>query len=330
MWNKQQLSGAILLGLMTLVVSAPSSTTSASSPKPGDRIDKRPVIIWSEGTRMAGDLYSPQGTKKDTKLPAIVCCNGWGGTRENTTGRVAARLAQQGYLVLAFDYRGWGDSDGKLVLKQKLPKPDARGEVTVKVQVIREVVDPFDEALDIRHAIDFLMGEPGVDTRHIGLWGTSYGGGLVTWTAAQDRRVKCVVAQVPGMGILGTPGVKKANERATQQARGAIGPIPQDYDKPPKLRGYGNLAKMLGYNAVEASARVKVPILFIDAEKEELFDRFQNGKRAHDLVAANKVPTRYHVVKGITHYGIYREGFEEATRLAVDWYKEYLKDTDSK
>ena len=87
---------------------------------------------------------------------------------------------------------------------------------------------------------------------------------------------------------------------------------------------------MLGYNAVEASGRVKAPILFIDAEKEELFDRLQNGKKAHDTVAANTVPTRYHVIKGITHYGIYNEGFEEATKLALEWFAEHLKGVDKK
>ncbi|MCX7013295.1 MAG: hypothetical protein NTW86_12205 [Candidatus Sumerlaeota bacterium] len=36
------------------------------------------------------------------------------------------------------------------------------------------------------------------------------------------------------------------------------------------------------------------------------------------------VPVAYHVVKGITHYGIYREGFEEATKLELEWFTKYL------
>ena len=35
-----------------------------------------------------------------------------------------------------------------------------------------------------------------MDPTRIGLWGSSYGGGLVTWMAAHDERVKCVVSQV--------------------------------------------------------------------------------------------------------------------------------------
>lgn len=321
---------AFCIYLSPPVLLALPEVASAQPAKLPDNVEVRPLVIWSEGTRMAADLYVPKGAKKDDKLPVIVCCNGWGGTKQNTTARVAVRFAQQGYAALAFDYRGWGESDSKLVLKEKMPKPDANGEVTVKAQAIREVVDPFDEALDIRHVIDYLMAEPGIDTGRIGLWGTSDGGGLVTWTAAHDRRIKCVVAQVPGMGVMGEQRIKKGEERATQQARGEIGPIPQDYDKPANLRGYGNVAKMLGYNAVEVSGRIKAPILFIDAEKEELFDRLQNGKKAHDTVAANKVPTSYHVIKGITHYGIYKEGFEEATKLALDWFAEHLKAPDTK
>jgi dienelactone hydrolase len=315
----------VCVGLVTLAAAGLAAGAPAQPPKLPDGVTSRPVVIWSEGTRMVGDVYFPKGHKEGDRLPAVICCNGWGGTRQNTTGRVAASFARHGYVALAFDYRGWGDSDSKLVLREKMPPPDGKGEVTVKVQAVREVVDPVDEALDIRHALDFMAGEPGVDRERLGLWGTSYGGGLVTWTAAHDRRVKCVVAQVAGMGQLSAKAVRAGEELARQQARGTIGPVPQDYGQVPGLRGRANLAKMVGYNAVEAAARVRVPTLFIDAEKEELFDRLQNGKKAHDLLTANGVPTKYHVVKGITHYGIYREAFAEADRLAREWFDEHLK-----
>ena len=46
---------------------------------------------------------------------------------------------------------------------EKMPKPDEKGEVTVRAKAVREVVDPLDEALDIKHALDWLVGEPGVE-----------------------------------------------------------------------------------------------------------------------------------------------------------------------
>ena len=48
-----------------------------------------------------------------------------------------------------------------------------------------------------RDAISYLLTRPDVDAARIGIWGTSYSGGHVLEVAAIDRRVKCVVSQVP-------------------------------------------------------------------------------------------------------------------------------------
>ena len=144
------------------------------SPMPAGRYapQRRTVAFWSEGTRVAGDLYLPKGRKPEDKLPTILLCHGWGGVKADLV-RQAVRFSQDGFIALAFDCRGWGESDSKLVMVEKMPKPDEKGEVTVRVKALREVVDPSDEAFDIRHALDWLVGEPGVDTSRIGLRGTS-------------------------------------------------------------------------------------------------------------------------------------------------------------
>ena len=90
--------------------------------------------------------------------------------------RNAAAFAADGFIVLAFDYRGWGESDGKLVVEADLPDPHANGEVTVRAQEIRTVVDPIDQTLDIRRAFDYIKGEPAVDISRLGYWGSSYSG----------------------------------------------------------------------------------------------------------------------------------------------------------
>jgi dipeptidyl aminopeptidase/acylaminoacyl peptidase len=293
--------------------------------QPPDGVAVKNVVIWSEGTRMAGDLYYPESVKEGDKLPAVVTCNGWGGTKSGSSGRVAARLAAVGYAALAFDYRGWGGSDGKLVVRGEMPEPDDKGEVTVRAQEIREVVDPLDEALDILNALDFMQGEPMVDSKRIGLWGTSFGGGLVVWTAAHDDRATCVVAQVPGMGGLPAAYRPMARMRAIQQSRGDADPIPQGVDQMPNLRGTPHAAKMLYYDARTVADRVKVPLLVIDAENEELMDRRENGMRVYEIVKASGVPARYHVAEGITHFQIYREKFEEALAEAIEWFDEHLK-----
>jgi dienelactone hydrolase len=141
-------------------------------------IESRHVDIWSDGTRLSGDLWYPRGLKSGYKLPAVILCH-WGGVRSHLNQAYASEIAAAGYVVLTFDYRGWGDSDSRLVIKEKMPDVDESGLITVRVQAIRELVDPFDQTEDIIHCIDFLSGEPGVDPNRIGLWGTSFGGGHV-------------------------------------------------------------------------------------------------------------------------------------------------------
>ena len=105
----------------------------ARAPLP-DGVEKREVTIFSDGVRMEGDLYLPKGLKADEKRPAIVICAGTGGVKAGTGRQVGAIFAQNGYVALAFDYRGWGTSDSKLITLEKQPRPDASGEVQLKAR----------------------------------------------------------------------------------------------------------------------------------------------------------------------------------------------------
>ena len=74
-----------------------------------------------------------------------------------------------------FDHRNFGASDGEP----------------------RQEIDPWAQVHDYRHAITWAQTRSEIDPDRIGVWGTSYSGGHVLVVAAIDRRVKCVVAQVP-------------------------------------------------------------------------------------------------------------------------------------
>ena len=171
---------------------------------------------------MAGDVYRPKNLKPEEKLPAIVFVHGTGGVKKaGFSGELATAFAQNGYVFLNFDYRGWGESDSKLLMLSGMPEPDERSELTVKVRAIRWQMDFQDQTTDIRSAIAFMSGEPNVDPQRIGILGTSYGGGLTTWAAAYDPRVKCAAVQVPGMGGgRGQPYYQNAYGLMTRQ-RGA-------------------------------------------------------------------------------------------------------------
>lgn len=304
-----------------------------ATPKP---YQVRSVTIWSDGTRMAGDLYVPADLKEGEKRAAILFCAGTGGTKKNNGALYGTRFAKEGFVVLAFDYRGWGESDCKLMMTEPMPKPDEKGEVTVKARPIRWQMDLADQTLDIRSALSFLAGEPCVDAGRIGLFGTSYGGGLVTWVAANDARVKCVAAQVPGMGGgRGPAAIKYASDLAVKQARGETEPVPIETGKlTGKLATYAqmraNPAKGIGYSPIEAAAKIKVPMLILVAEKEELMNNDENGKKVFAILQSNKVPADYHVLPGITHYGVYREAFTDATRIEAAWFVQQLQPPENR
>jgi hypothetical protein len=320
----------IALFAAMLLALAGSSAAHAQKAEPlPEGAEKKAVTIYSDGIKMAGDLYFPAGFKKDDKRAAVIFCNGTGGTRKGTPTKLAPHFVKAGYVFLAFDYRGWGDSDGKLIPLEALPKPGDKGEVTVKARVARWQMSYADQTEDIRAAISYVAGEPGVDPEKIGIMGSSYGGGLVTWVAGNDPRVKCVVAQVPGMGGRGPQAEKAAYVLATKQARGETEPVPFETGKlGGKMASYehmrANPARSIGFNAVDAAAKIQVPALFVVAEKEELSNNAV-VEQVHKDIQKRGVPTGYHVIKDITHYGIYREGFAEATKLEIEWFDKHLK-----
>ncbi len=303
-----------------------------ASAQPNDKVASRAVNIWSDGTRMSGNIFWPKDAKEGDKFPAILLCHGWGGVKEHLNRTYAPRFAAEGYVVLTLDYRGWGESDSRLVMHDPMPKPDADGNVTVKAQAIRELVDPFDQLEDIRNAINFLEGEAMVDKDRIGVWGSSFGGGLVLQTAINDTRVKCVVSQVGAMDgreaaarpYAAQGGLAGTHAMEVKRSRGEAPAVPQGENVFPNLRGTPHLERFARYVPVDEVAKLKAPILFIDAENEELFDRHQHAEKAYNLVK-DKVPAKYHVEPGIQHYGIYQARYVQGADLAVAWFNEHLK-----
>jgi len=132
------------------------------------------VKFRSGDDNCAADLTLPPNYAKGRRHAALVIGHGFNVTKEALTGQ-AAYLAEAGYIVLAIDYRRFGASSGEP----------------------RQLLRPPDEVEDFRNAITFLQQRDDVDADRIGIWGVSFGGGIVLQTAAIDRRVRCVVAQSP-------------------------------------------------------------------------------------------------------------------------------------
>ena len=73
---------------------------------------RKSVTFFSDGVRLAGDLYLPDDLARGEKRAGIVLCHGYTGVRNLYLPDNARVLNETGYVVLNFDYKGWGDSEG--------------------------------------------------------------------------------------------------------------------------------------------------------------------------------------------------------------------------
>jgi uncharacterized protein len=289
---------------------------------------KQTVTIWSEGTRMSADLFVPDDLKSGERRPAILLCHGWAGSKAHLSRAYAPVFCEAGFVCLTFDYRGWFDSDARLVTMDAQPPVDDDGYITVRAKPVREVVDPLDQNRDIHNAIDFLLAEPAVDPERLGLWGSSFGGGHVIHVAGTDPRVKAVVSQVPGMGqapdARGFTHIGPAGQQiASAMARGEIDIVPRPPGMPDSLKGAGDSRTLWLYRTRVAARNVRAPTLIIDQEKEEYGGRENSGLAAKNEIPADTV-VEYHVLEG-THYDIYGKNLEVSANMARDWFSKHLR-----
>jgi hypothetical protein len=323
-------TGALMAAILaTLFITMPRAV--AAEEKDVDKFPKivtRSVEVWSDGTRLAADLFYPKERGENEKLPAIVLCHGWGGTKAHLNRQIAPWFASEGYVVLSFDYRGWGESDSRLVVRGEMPAPDEDGYVTVKAQRIKEVVDPVDQQMDIDNAFSFIEGESMVDVKRIGIWGSSFGGGHVVWRSAFDDRVACAVAQVGGInGMKLNKLDPELSKVRTDRARGKIDPVPQDIPVPGgQLQGTAFMERVVQFSPGYYAHQITAPTLLIDADKEHYFDIKENSGAVYKVLKENGVDTEYHVLKDTGHYDVYRgEGLKKVMALEIAWFNKYLK-----
>lgn len=321
----------VLLGVLAFSSVALAQTAANRAPAPfaiPDDVAFRNVDIYSEGTRMAGDVYAAKANERK-KLPAIVMAHGWGGTKSAFRPEAVA-FAQAGYLVVAFDYRGWGESDSRVILVSKRePAERPNNRFTAEVQEVREVVAPLDMVVDWLNAIDWAVGDSQCDPERIGLWGSSLSGGLVVSAALLDPRVKALHSQVPSLD--GRWTLANAQERATTEkeatlrARGELGYPPPRANTVQRLIGAPIRFQFAAWFPVDYVDRApNVAMQFVVAEKEELMDNKDNGIMAYQRA---KGPKNLVTIPEITHYGVYMvpAAREKARDLAIAWFERYLK-----
>jgi dienelactone hydrolase len=284
------------------------------------------VTFYSDTHRLAGILTLPDGPGPH---PGVVLCHGFTGIKELILPYYAARFADAGFAALAFDYRGFGESEGP------------RGRLI-----------PLEQVNDIRNAITFMEAQPEVDSSRIGLWGTSFGGAHVPYVASIDERVKAAVAQV-GFG-----DGERLFRRKSDDARIAMMQTMLAADRRQRVvTGQGATVDPLTMLSDEDSVtffnaaivdlpQLRTQITLETAEKtweykpEAVVDRI--SPRAllliaveHDMPCPKEEyeamyaragePKRLEILLGLRHYDVYSgPGAEMTSGLAIDWYREHL------
>ena len=136
-----------------------------------EKVNHKKVTFETQyGLTLAADLYTPKDAQG--KLAAIAVSGPFGAVKEQSSGLYAMKMAERGFVTLAFDPSYTGESSGE---PRRTASPDINTE-------------------DFMAAVDFLSKQDNVDAEKIGIIGICGWGGIALNAAAADTRIKATVA----------------------------------------------------------------------------------------------------------------------------------------
>ena len=136
-----------------------------------DKVDHKKVTFHNRyGITLAADMFTPKSVVG--KLPAIAVSGPFGAVKEQSSGLYAQKMAEYGFLTIAFDPSFTGESGGSP----------------------RYVASPDINTEDFCAAVDFLSVQEDVDSERIGIIGICGWGGMAINAAAQDTRIKATAS----------------------------------------------------------------------------------------------------------------------------------------
>jgi hypothetical protein len=288
----------------------------------------------SKGLECRGWLYLPDDAKTDSKFPAIVMAHGFSAVKEQGLAEFAEQFCNAGYVVLVFDYRFFGDSQGE-----------------PRCQIF-----PLEMVEDYRNAISWVSEHGNVDRDRIGVWGTSYSGGLVAYLAAVDKRAKAAVAQVPS--IIDPESRRNMNpekwdsvgefllqDRIARYTSGKINymkvvapegeacilPGQENYDAFMEMAGVApnwrnevtleSLEKIREFDPVSRIHLIGPRALLVIAAEEDNLIPLKTLKGSFEKASEPKEL----IVYPIRHFDIYMKPWQtRAAKAAIDWFKKHL------
>lgn len=139
-------------------------------PKSEKVTHKKVTFVNRYGITLAADMYTP--VEAGCRLAALAICGPFGAVKEQCSGLYAQKMAERGFLTIAFDPSFTGESGG---MPRYMASPDINTE-------------------DFQAAVDFLSVQKNVDPEKIGLIGICGWGGMALNAACIDTRIKATVA----------------------------------------------------------------------------------------------------------------------------------------
>ncbi|USE33888.1 alpha/beta hydrolase [Endozoicomonas sp. SCSIO W0465] len=129
------------------------------------------ISFDSDGNHLVGNLFHPPGYDPAQKYSTVVVSGSWTTVKEQMAGLYAQRLAEHGFICLAFDFSNFGESEGEP----------------------RFYEHPSQKVLDIKNAISWLQSRNEVDAARIGALGICAGSMYTLMATSEDPRIKAVV-----------------------------------------------------------------------------------------------------------------------------------------
>ncbi|MFT4105321.1 MAG: alpha/beta hydrolase [Lacrimispora sp.] len=293
-------------------------------------ITKKDVKFDARGLKVAGVLRFPADMDESKKYPALVCAHPGSSCKEQTAGIYAEKMAEQGFITIAFDASYQGESEGEP----------------------RYIEDPAARVEDIRSAVDYLTTLDCVDENRIGVLGVCAGGGYAANAAMTERRIKAVGTVVgANIGRIQREGdavktLEAVGGQRTAEARGAeamiVNWIPRNdeerkqagitdidiveavdyYTTPrgqcvnsPNKLNFISIAHMMAFDAFHLADKLLTqPLQIIVGDKQGAFGSYKDGHELYEKAASEKKDIL--VLEGVSHYDLYDQ--PEPVRRAVE------------
>ena len=250
-----------------------------------EKVNHKKVSFQTQyGFTLVGDLYTPKANDKSQitnhKYAAIAVSGPFGATKEQSSGLYAMKMAERGFITLAFDPSFTGESSGE---PRRTASPDINTE-------------------DFMAAVDYLSKLPEVDSNRIGIIGICGWGGIALNAAAADTRIKATVAstmydmtRVSGNGYFDSADTEEARHESrvalsaqrladpAAMAGGVIDPLPDD--APQFVKDYHDYYKTpRGYHARSGNSNDGWRVIGTQAYSNSRFLYYINEIRSAVLI----------------------------------------------